>query len=127
MTESIVIENLYSEERYAFPAPVLVVLSDDWQDLSAEEKTVLARMLNAVKLTLDSVQILSLKEFSLEDLAASAPSKVLALGATCSSIDKTYQLVTHSNVQVIVADSLKALDDVRKKNLWQALRVMFGV
>jgi hypothetical protein len=84
-------------------------------------------MLVAVKLSLASVQIIVEKEFTLEDLSAFDPSKVLAFGATIKVPTKMYENFTINGVSVIIAESLEKLDDAKKKGLWLALKQMFGI
>jgi len=122
-----IFEALYSEELYDFRPPVVVIVSEPWSQISAEHKSVLAKMLVAVKLSLESVHILHRNEFTLEELAPLQPRKVLAFGANLKSPVAPYQHISQNGTSLIVSDSLSQLDDTRKKNLWLALRQMFGV
>jgi len=127
MSTSSVSENIFTEEVYQIPSPVVVVLPCEWKDLSEGEQTTLAKMLTAVKLNLAAVQIVSRKAFSIEELAPSSPTKVLAFGSTCTSLDTKYQTLQQGEMQLILSDSLKSLTDIQKKDLWQALKKMFGI
>ena len=120
-------ESLYTEELYKTSSKVIVVLSKPWAEVTEEERTVLSKMLVAVKLSLASVQIIAKKEFSLEDLSAFDPTKVLAFGASLKSTSKLYENFTIKGVSVILAESLEKLDDAKKKGLWLALKQMFGI
>jgi hypothetical protein len=122
-----IFESLYNEELYAFASPVVVVVSQPWSEISAEHKSVLAKMLVAVKLSLEKVQIVTRQEFSLEELAPFQSGKVLAFGTNLKSPVALYQNISQNGTSLIIADSLDQLDDTRKKNLWLALRQMFGV
>lgn len=129
MSESATIfESLYtSEELYAFSPPVLVIVSRPWSEISAEHKSVLARMLVAVKLSLEAVQIVTRQEFTLEELAPYQSRRVIAFGANLKSPAALYQHISQNGTSIIIADSLDQLDDSKKKNLWLALKQMFGV
>ena len=124
---AVLFEALYSEELYDFTPPVVVVVSRPWAQISAEHRTVLAKMLAAVKLSIESVHIIHRNEFSLEELAPLQSRKVLAFGANLKSPIAPYQHISQNGTSLIVSDALDQLDDTRKKNLWLALRQMFGV
>lgn len=127
MSQTSVIESLYQEDLYQIPSRVLIILSRSWEEHTEDERTVLSKMLAAVKLSLSSVQIMVQKDFSVDDLAPLAPTKVLAFGASLKSSDKLYEHLTVGGVSVIVADAINNLDDLKKKNLWIALKKMFGL
>jgi hypothetical protein len=120
-------EALYQEELYAFSAPVVVVVPTPWSAIAAEHKAVLAKMLVAVRLSIDTVQIVTRQDFTLEELAPLQSVKVLAFGANLKSPAALYQHHALNGTSLIVADSLDQLDDLKKKNLWLALRQMFGI
>lgn len=127
MSEPAVFEALYPEELYAFSAPVLVIVSRPWAEISAEQRTVLSKMLVAVRLSLDAVQIITRKEFTPEELEPYQANRVLSFGANLKTPAAPYQLVTLNGMSLIISDGLEQLDDLKKKNLWLALRQMFGI
>jgi len=120
-------ENLFQEELYQIPGRTVIISSKNWTEVSDEERTVLSKMLAAVKLNLASVQILHLQKFSLQDLQAFSPARVLVFGATIQEVSQLYTNTLVDNVPVIVADSIDKLDDAKKKSLWLALKQMFGI
>jgi hypothetical protein len=122
-----IIEALYHEELYAFSPPVVVVVSRPWAEISADHRTVLAKMLLAVKLNLETVQIITRQEFTLEELGPFQSPRVLAFGANLKTPVALYQHISQNGTSLIVSDSLEQLDDTKKKNLWLALRQMFGI
>jgi hypothetical protein len=105
----------------------MIVLPDPWESIPDNDKVILSKMLLAVKLNLAAVQIITLPEFTINDLHTFSPVKILAFGATCSPTVQPYINQSMGEIQLIQADRLNQLDDTRKKNLWSALRVMFGV
>ncbi len=127
MSQSSVLENLYSEELYQVPAKVIVVIPKPWKEITDDERTVLSKMLVAVKLSTAAVHIVTRAQFSLEDFKAFPFQKVLAFGSTFSGSSKLYEHLTVNGTSVILADALAQLDDAKKKSLWQALRQMFGI
>jgi len=126
-TPSSSLESLYQEELYSLPSPVLFILDQPWESISESDKTVLTKMIGALRLSLASVRIITRSEFALADVAAYAPTKVIALGATFKASPELYKCISQEGVSVVAGDALPTLDDVKKKNLWLALRQMFGV
>ena len=127
MSQSSVLESLYTEELYKVPSKVVVVIPKSWNEISEDEQLVLSKMLVAVKLSLAAVQIVSKPKFSLEDFQAFPPQKVLAFGSAFNGSSKLYEHLSVNGTSVILADALGLLDDAKKKSLWLALRQMFGI
>ncbi len=121
------ISYLFQEDLYQLPPhPLVILLSKEWNTYSAEEKTLLAKILGALKLDLASVRILIRKELSMNELSSLAAPKVLVFGAALNDI-KPYEHIQAQGFSVIKADDLPELDDAKKKSLWLALRNMFGI
>ena len=127
MSQSNALENLYQEELYILPSPLLIIVSKPWATLTAEELTTLTRMLNAVKLNLASVQVIVRTDFSVEELSAYSPTRILAFGSTLRSSSTLYDNLSFGNTSVIISESLDKLDDAKKKSLWGALKKMFNL
>lgn len=122
-----VVESLYQEDLYLIPEKVLIVLAKEWPAVSEEERTVLSKMLAALKLSLASVQIITRQKFSITDVAALAPSKILTFGVIPEEAPNLYELTTAQNTLILAAESIDKLDDAKKKTLWLELRKMFGI
>jgi hypothetical protein len=127
VSQSSALENLYTEELYKVPAAVLVIISKPWDEVSEDERTVLSKMLVAVKLNLAAVQIIIKKEFTIEELSPLSPSRVLVFGSAFKSSSKFYENIVVGGTSVILSESLDKLDDSKKKSLWLALKQMFGI
>ena len=127
MSQSNTLENLFQEELYVLPSPLLIILSKPWPSLSVDELSTLSRMLNAVKLSLASVQVIVRKDFSVEELSAYSPNRVLAFGAALQSSATLYENITIDGASIILSESLDELDDAKKKSLWIALKKMFNL
>lgn len=121
------LESLYQEELYSLPSPVLFILNQPWETIADADKTTLTKMIVALRLSLASVRIITRDQFSLADLAALAPTKVVALGATFAGSPELYKNITVDGVSLVAGEGLSSLDDGKKKILWLALRQMFGV
>lgn len=121
------ISYLYPEDLYQIPVqPLIVILSRDWNQYSADDQTLLSKILSAVKLDLASVQVCAAREVSFSKLSSLGSARVLVFGSALEEV-KPYEHFQAQGFSVIKADDLSALDDARKKNLWQAMRNMFGV
>jgi hypothetical protein len=118
---------LFPEDLYQLPPrPLVVVLSGEWDQYTDDQKSLLAKILGAVKLDLASVQLVTGKGLSMTYLSHLASPKILVFGASLNDV-KPYEHVQAQGFSVIKADDLSELDDAKKKSLWLALRTMFGV
>ncbi len=120
------LESLYQEDLYQIPSRTTVIINKDWSLLSEADQALLVKILGSVKLSLPAIQIQSLQEFTVDGLAAFSPTRIIAFGARSGSL-KSYEHVQQNGVSIVLADSLDQLDDVKKKNLWGALRQMFAI
>lgn len=119
--------HLFQEELYSFNTSIVVVLVQPWQHYNAEEQALLKKILSSVKTDINAVQMVAQPSIDLEALRIYSPSRVLLFGVSPSEELPWYQTHTAQGFMVIRADDLSALDDQKKKNLWLALRQMFGV
>ena len=125
MTQTHPLENLYQEELYKIKSKVLIVLSTAWPEISDEEIILLGKILNAVKLSLAAVQIVTRTEFAVEDFKRFQPTCIIVFGATLKDSTKMYENLSIGGISIVVADELRHLDDSRKKNLWLTLKQVF--
>lgn len=119
--------NLFQEDLYHFTTPVAVLLPRAWETFTEDEQSLLKKILTSVKVDLNAVQILITPKVNGSLLQVYSPARVLIFG--CETIDEVpmYQSTTAHGFRVVRADDLSELDDTRKKNLWAALRQVFGV
>jgi hypothetical protein len=118
---------LYQEELYNINASVVVVIPRPWHKFLEDEKALLAKILGSVRINIDSVVIVVQQSVTLEALSVLHPGKVLIFGVPTQPAFKPYENVNVNGIGVINADDLSSLDDLKKKNLWVALKQMFGV
>lgn len=117
---------IYTETLYRLPKRVIVLLPGAWTSLAEEELTLLKKILTAVRLSLDSVQILVRTEVNLDSLNTYNPSVVISFGTQLQPSVTPYQSNDKDGVRIIQSDALNQLDDVKKKNLWNALKQAFA-
>lgn len=125
MTQTHPLENLYQEELYKIKSKVLIVLSKPWSEVGDEEIILLGKILNAVKLSLAAVQIITRVDFTAEDFKRYQPTCIIAFGSILKDSTKKYETLSIAGVPIVVADELLQLDEVRKKNLWLTLKQVF--
>ena len=126
-SEISIAENLYPEDLYQIPGKFLIVLSKPWNQVSEAEVAQLTKILGALKLNLASVQILTREVITLEAISAFSPTRIVTFGVPIEPTIKPYENTDRNGIKVIYADALDTLDDVKKRNLWLALKAMFGV
>lgn len=120
------ISHLFQEELYFFTNPVVVVLPKPWESYRTTEQTLLQKILTSVKIDMDTVQIVVQPSVELESLKIFSPARVLIFGSGTIADIPPYQSTPAQGFTVIRADDLSQFDEHKKKNLWIALREMFG-
>ena len=126
MNQQEALQELYSEDIYSIPGKTLVILSCPWSELNDASVQLLGKILNSVKLSLSSVQIIS--SLKIEDIPLDVynPSGILFFGIPAGLVGATpYQLGRFKGIPTIAADTLDSFDDAKKKSLWLALKAMF--
>lgn len=115
---------IYTEELYRLPKRVIVVLPVEWKMLPEDHTTLLRKILNSVRLSLESVQIICQKEITLASLEVFKPTVIISFGSPITPSIALYQAEMIQGVTLIQSDTLSDLDDARKKNLWLALKTL---
>src|SRR5688500_6607290 len=105
----------------------MVILPKPWESYSDEHQMLLQKILASVKLNTASVQMLVRSAIDLESLAIFSPFRVMIFGLVIREELRAYEETMAHNFIVIRADDLDGLDEQKKKNLWIALRKMFGI
>lgn len=118
---------LFQEELYSFTSPLVVLIARPWSSLNEDELVLLNKIINSVGLSVNAVQILERTSASLSSLRAYAPARVLVFGNAVTDDLALYKGTAAQGFTVIRADDLSQLDDQKKKNLWLALREVFGI
>lgn len=117
---------IYTEELYQLPNRVIVLLPVPWAALSEDDVVLLRKILASVRVSLESVQIITNPEINVSSLRIFNPSLVVAFGTQFTPAVTSYQSLEQDGVRLIQSDSLSQLDDVKKKNLWNALKQAFS-
>ncbi len=127
MSNSEVFDTLYQEEIYKVSSPLLIVLGKPWKDLTTDEHTTLSKIMHALNLTMAAVRVIERASFSISELAAFSPTRIVAFGANLHSPVNLFETSQIEGVSVIISEPLDQLDDAKKKSLWTALKAMFSL
>lgn len=114
--------DLYTEEIYQIKDRVLIVLSGSWDSISEDDKTLLAKILGAVKLSIDGVQIITQKKLDLSAIHQFTPKWVIQFSSDEPDNSSYYEVEMQKGFSLIKSHALSDLNDARKKSLWQALK-----
>ena len=121
------LSHLYQEDLFYFSTPLVIILPKPWESYQEDEYKLLQKILTSVKIDINAVQIVVQPSVDLETLQIYSPARVLIFGSEVTQEISFYQATPAQGFTVIRADDLTQLDDQKKKNLWNALRQMFGV
>jgi hypothetical protein len=117
------VSHLFTEEVYTIPPVILVITSRPWENLSEDERSLLAKIIGSVKVSMSSVRVIYRQATTLQELETFNSQRILIFGVSVPIAP--YQLVQAQSFTVINADDLAKLDDAKKKSLWLALKSMF--
>jgi hypothetical protein len=118
-------EFLYQEDIYQATDATVILVDQPWTTISEADKVLLIKILGSVKISIEQVTILEAGKISLTELSQYNPSRIIAFGTVISESEASYKNQKQGNTSFITSDALSALDDVKKKNLWGALKQMF--
>ncbi|HCW06004.1 MAG TPA: hypothetical protein DGG95_01420 [Cytophagales bacterium] len=125
--ESILFESIFSEQVYTARHSATVILSQPWAEITTEEKALLSKILSAVRLSIDSVNIKQQSFFDLSVMKINS-SKVIYFGNAVPGLTY-YDHFQANGVSVVMSEKLSDLliNDEAKKKLWLALKKQFAV
>lgn len=121
-SRSPIVADLFQEELYEIKDRVLIVLPEPWESVSTEDKTLLSKILGAVKLHIDGVQIINQPSLTQAVLETLSPKWAIRFSNDASDSLPYYSATAVGGCKVIKSHPLAELDDARKKNLWMALK-----
>ncbi|MCU0357235.1 MAG: hypothetical protein MUE95_06625 [Cyclobacteriaceae bacterium] len=119
------IESSFNEELYALPSRLLVLLPAAWKQIPRVELDLLTKILNSVRESPGTIQVLTTQAISIHQLEQLGPKVVLAFGVSVEGVDTFYSVSHKAAFSIIQSHALSELDETRKKQLWSALRSLF--
>lgn len=107
---------------------LLIIIKSDFQDLAASQKELLQKILVAVKVDMAAAKLISEAAYKQLPEAVENYRQVLSFGVDLPNATSRYQLLKKGDQQVLVSDSLAALEQAiaLKGKLWAAMQQMFG-
>lgn len=117
----------FSEEIYKISNRVLIIIPVEWSALEPSQVDLLSKILGSVKLSLDTVQVLTKIEINLDELVELSPLAILAFGVDLKQIPDNYKVKQYNGVPVVKAHALGLFNEEKKLSLWAALRQMFAL
>ncbi len=113
---------IYTEELYKIPGPVIILIPSPWEEVAEDDRLLLNKILGSVKLSLSGVQIIHQQKVAIQALKIFNPAVILSFGVPLTPGADLYQLQSMDAITLIQSDSLSALTDATKKELWSALK-----
>ncbi len=125
--DSILFESIYSEQLFSVTIPPTVIVSQPWEKITIDERTLLSKILGALRLSLDSV---SVKHQTTLDLSSwiQKPKHVIYFGDPVKGLQQ-YEVIEANGVSIVTSESLTDLlkNDASRKKLWLALKQQFSI
>jgi DNA polymerase III psi subunit len=118
-------EVLFTEELYQFESRTVVVVSEPWELISADDRELLQKILQAVRLSTDAVTIVQRPVLDIKEIRPQ-PLRVIHFGAGADR--PLYEPTTIDGVPVVLSVPLDQLhaDATAKQKLWTGLKVLFS-
>lgn len=118
---------IFREELYQIKSLPTVVVTKAWIEISDTEKELLSKILSALKLSLDKVQIHYQPDLNLATLPGK-PERIIYFGALPAGLSY-YELIQTHNLALVAAEDLTTLqaNEGARKRLWNALKQLFSV
>lgn len=107
---------------------ILIIIKNDFQDLAPSQKDLLQKILLAVKVDMAAAKLISEAAYKQLPETVENYQQVLSFGVDLPHATSRYQLLKKGDQQVLVSDSLAALEQAiaLKGKLWAAMKQMFG-
>ena len=119
-------ENIFLEEIYQVPSKITVIISQPWSNLKEDQRLLLSKILQSVKLSLESVRIIHQSTFDMTILGEK-PSRTVAFITPPKGL-ALYEVIQTGETSMIFSDPFETLitDDASKRKLWSALKTLFS-
>jgi DNA polymerase III psi subunit len=118
---------IFTTELYQIRSQPTVVITKPWKEVSQPEQELLARILTALKLSIDGITIVHQPKLDLSAFPVK-PEKVIYFGALPAGLAH-YERIEAQGVAVVAAEELEQLltNDPARKKLWAALKQLFSM
>lgn len=131
MENTELLKEFYSEELYDLPPKVVILLNKSWKELSSEETGQLYKILGAIKIKPETVQIIKKNSIDLQELDRLNSSAVISFGCTFHPELPKHEIAIRGITQIVCSDPIDLMLDTipdskqSRLELWNALKEMF--
>ncbi len=117
---------VYPEAIYSVLPPVTIVIGIPWSEIKEDQRQLLSKILQAVRLTLESVKIICQPSFDLS-LFSEKPQRMIAFIAPPKGL-ALYEVIAAGEASVVFSDALATLntDEAAKRKFWNTLKGLFS-
>lgn len=116
----------YNEELYLIKGKTTIILSKAWKEVSEPEKEQLQKILQALRLSIASVQIIHQPKLDLNDFHPQ-PARIIYFGDPVPGLALYECIKTEGTVVLAPHLSLLIGDAAGKQKLWVALKQLFSL
>jgi hypothetical protein len=122
-----VFETTYQEEIFQIKPKPFVVINIQWEMLGDKERELLSKIIAALKISIDSITIVSQQTLDITAFAGKT-SKVVYFGDLPPGVSR-YDILESGGLSFICSESLTQLldNEASRKQLWVALKKLFSV
>jgi len=117
----------FQEEIFQIRPKPVVVIDVSWEKLEEKERELLSKIISALKISLDSITIVSQTTPDINSFIGKA-LKIIYFGEATTGIAR-YEIIESDGLSYICSDSLTQLleNEPARKQLWTGLRRLFSV
>jgi hypothetical protein len=121
-----IFESVFQEEVYSLKPKLVIVIENSWQSLSEQEREQLKKIIGALKISFESIQIAIQSDFKISSFEHRT-NKLIYFGSTPGNF-ANYQQHTFSGISFICSEALSQLliNESTRKQLWTGLKNMFA-
>ena len=125
--DPVVFDSLFSEQLFAVPVKPTIVVNQSWENIGTDERVLLTKILGALKLSLDSVKVISQPSLDISSWTEK-PKHLIYFGPPVRGLVQ-YEVIEANGVSIVASEGLKDLlqNDAARKKLWQALKAQFSI
>jgi len=122
-----VFDTTYQEEIFQIKPKSVVVINEVWEKLGEKERELLSKIIAALKISIDSITIVSQPTLDITSFAGKA-NKLIYFGDSPVGISR-YEVLESGDLPFVCSENLTQLIDneASRKQLWIALKRLFTV
>lgn len=120
-----IFKSVFQEEVYSIKPKLVIVIENSWQTLSEQEREQLKKIIGALKISFESIQIAIQSDFKISSFEHRT-DKLIYFGSNPGDF-ANYQQHTFSGISFICSEGLSQLliNESTRKQLWIGLKNMF--